>query len=307
MDKIIDRRGMLDRAYHECMSEMFAKAQPSANYDELLAGVANGTIIDNDKNPVYRRYYLSYEEFHYILDKYKKMYNIESDWEFHMETIEKYFTGDGRKDVWIPDETDENGNIKRTGYRSSESVPHIKDTIRFKLNSYLDDSNVLRDITKDITKEVLSYIDNCKNYYRFDREEQGFSASVALGCSPTSNKEQVIEYWATQGIDVEISDRNPYLFWDMDYYGDEFENVMIEEYGKYWKKKTWDLYYSTDDGKKRLVEEWMRSKKNKKRYASYYVHRGDNNELEVIKFDDNSIHIPIDTFIEENKIKHNKK
>ena len=304
---MLDRKEILERAYDECMTEMYAKAQPSVDYHQLLEDFKSGKLTESDKDPIYGRHYLSYEEFHYILKKYIDAYNIKCEWNFHLDIVEGYFTGRGNKDVWIPDEIDNDGKIIRTGHRSFENVPHIKDTIRFKLNSYLDDSNVLRDITKDITKEVLSYIDNCKNYYRFDREEQGFSASVALGCSPTSNKEQVIEYWKAQGIDVKITDRNPYLFWDMDYYGDDFVEYMVEEYGKGWVKKTWNLYYSTDDGKKKLVDEWLRNNKNKKKYDGYFVHRGDNNELEVIKFDDSSIHIPIDTFIEENKIKHNKK
>jgi hypothetical protein len=89
----------------------------------------------------------------------------------------------------------------------------------------------------------LNTITNCKEFYRFDREEADFSCSVALGASPTSNKETVIEYWKSQGKDIEIIEPNPLLIWERDFYGDEFEEVMEYEYGEDWKEqfdKKWE-------------------------------------------------------------------
>ena len=75
-----------------------------------------------------------------------------------------------------------------------------------------------------------------KTFIDFYREESSFDCSIALGPSPCSNAETVIEYWKSQGVDIKIEERNPLLFWDMDYYGDSFEEVMEDEYGKDWKE-----------------------------------------------------------------------
>lgn len=295
---MLSREDILERAYNECMIEMYAKSQPSANFNELLEGVKNGTIIDTPNDKVFERYYLSYEEFHYILNKYVELYGMSEKWNSYLETVEKYFTGEGRKDIWIAEKTDEDGD-KHPGYRSSEAVPHIKDTIYNILKQYINDSNS-QEIRDKITKEVLSYIENCKNYYRYDREEHNFSARVALGCSPTSNKNSVIEYWKKQGKDIEIVERNPRLLWDMDYYGEEFEEVMIDTYGKNWLKKTWNDYYNSKDGKKKLVYEWMRQREE---FKNMYVSNDDNGDLIIIDFTDSKVSIPIDDFIKEHNIK----
>ena len=64
---MIDREKIIEQAYVECMCEMYAKAQPSADYKKLLEDVKNGKITDSPYDPVYSRYYLSYEEYKYTL------------------------------------------------------------------------------------------------------------------------------------------------------------------------------------------------------------------------------------------------
>ena len=98
-----------------------------------------------------------------------------------------------------------------------------------------------------------------KEFYRFNREENSFSTSIALGASPTSNPESVKEYWKSQGIDIEIEERNPLLFWERDYYGDEFEEVMEDEYGEDWKEqfdKQWKdkIRKENEEKEKRIAE-----------------------------------------------------
>lgn len=243
MKRILYRKDILQRAYNECLTEMFAKAQPSADFNALMEGVKNGTIIDNDANPIYKRYYLSEEEFRYILKKYKDLYNIKCEWKNHIGLLEGYFTGNGKKDVWLPDKYDSNGNRIRSAHRGIEKVPHISDSIYNILKEKISNTTDAEELSKEITGKVMTYINDCREFYTLDLEEYGFETSVALGCSPTSNKEDVIKYWKEQGIDVNIVDRNPNLLWDMDYYGDDFEKVMKDVYGEDWKKITWDEYY----------------------------------------------------------------
>ena len=82
---MLDRKTILDEAFERCMEEMYQKAQPSVSYKELIAGVINGTIVDNRETPLYERYYLSHEEFKYILNKYIKAYRIQEEFLYYLQ------------------------------------------------------------------------------------------------------------------------------------------------------------------------------------------------------------------------------
>lgn len=227
---MLDRKEILERAYHECMAEMYAKSQPSADYNQLLEDAKNGKIGKDER--VYERYYLSHEEFKHILGKYKEAYNIKSHWIDDIEVLERYIKEGGSKDKYIEAHTDEKGNY-HPGYRSYEKVKPIKEQLSDVLEEY---SLYNENMHNKLYDTVTNIIDTCKNFYRFDREESSFDCSIALGPSPNSCAEAVIQYWAHQGVDIKIEERNPLLLWDMDYYGDDFEEVMKDEYGDNWKE-----------------------------------------------------------------------
>lgn len=297
---ILSRRDMMKRAYNECLTEMYAKAQPYADFNTLIEEVKNGNIKDDPHDPVYNRYYLSYEEFHYILEKYNRIYGFTEQFTSDIEIVEDYFNGKGRKDVWIPDRIDNDG-FKHPGYRSSEEVPHINDNIKKILSQYIDNSDHINYISNDISNLVFEYLDNCKNYYRFDIEEQSFNASVALGCSPTSNKETVIEYWKNKNHKIEIEDRNPLLFYEMDEYGENFEEYMKDDYGEDWKEIWWKKYYETNDGKKKLVNEYFKNND----IENLYIITEDEN-LFITTFKEGDVNIPIDDYMKNNNIVYDK-
>lgn len=296
----LKRNNIIDKAFKECLTEMYLKAQPSADYSQLVRDVKEGKIIDEPHNPVYNRHYLSYEEFHYILDKYIEAYGMKEQWSSNIDIVERYFKGNGRKDIWVPDRVDDDG-FRHPGYRDSEKVPHIKKQfIDFFKSKSID---ISEEICEELSNIIFNNIEECKNFYRFDREESSFSAGIALGCSPSSNKESVIKYWKEQGIDITIEDRNPMLFWDMDDLGDEFEEVMIDEYGKDWKNYWWKKYYKSNDGKKKMISNYIHDNKEKNpELDKLFVRKEDDDKFYVIKFDDDNYNIPIDEFIEKYNI-----
>ena len=255
---MLDRQKILDEAYERCMEEMYLKAQPSVSYKKLIEGVINGTIVDSRETPLYERYYLSHEEFKYILDKYIKAYRIQEEWHSNIELLEKYLNEGGTKDKYIESHTDENGNY-HPGYRGFEYVKPIKKQIIDFLQRNITADYNINQLSEDITKIVMESIRNCKEFYIFNREESSFSASVALGASPTSNPDSVKEYWKSQGSDINIEERNPLLFWEKDYYGVDFEDVMIDEYGKDWKEqfdKKWkDQVREENEAKEKRIAE----------------------------------------------------
>lgn len=249
---MLDRKEILERAYHECMVEMYAKAQPSVDFNQLLEDAKAGKIDKDEK--VYERYYLSHPEFDHIRKKYIDAYNIKSSWKSNIEVLEQYLAEGGNKDKYIEAHTDEYGY--HPGYRGYETVKPIGEQIQNILKTELGDEHV--EVANKILEAVMNTIKDCKEYYRFDREENDFNYSVALGPSPCSNKDTVKEYWKEQGIDIDLVEPNPYLIWEKDYYGDELDEVMEYEYGENWKEqfdKKWE-----EDKKQKEIEkaEWQR-------------------------------------------------
>ena len=140
----------------------------------------------------------------------------------------------------IEDWEDEHGH--HPGYRSYETVPPLVDQISNCLVKYAL-SDIANEMAKEVTSIVLENIKNCKNYYRFDREEESFDCSIALGASPTSNPETVKQWWKENyNVDIEIEEHNPRLFWyrDMGYTDEDLAEEFNSENWKEIVDKEWE-------------------------------------------------------------------
>lgn len=178
---MITRQEILEKAVHECLREMYLWAQPSIDIDELIASGYKDSKFD----PLYKKYYLSIENFQYIIDTYVDAYNIKSGWNNHFDLLIHYLNDGGFRDKYIPQDGE------KPGYRSYEEVPSIY--------KYLD---------KEDADIVLSLIEECHNFYKTDHENNKFTMTMALGVgSPMSNKESVEKYWHENGRpDFKIKD-----------------------------------------------------------------------------------------------------
>jgi len=263
MNNFLDRETVLGKALEDCYREMFAKAQPAADWDNLIAEYKEGKIDEEKDGPVYDRHYLSYEEYIYILNKYLDAYRIKSEWKDDVEIVEDYLKNGGSKDKYIEACTDENGNY-HPAYRSYENVPPLKEHIKKIINEEFGENwtDILNEKVDKITDKVFEIISLCKNFYCFNADEMKFRNTLAMGSSPTSNKETVKKWWKEHyDVDIEIEDRNPLLFWEYDNYGDEMDEIMTEEYGEDWKE-IWDKKWK-DEVKKKELEKAERLNKLK--------------------------------------------
>ena len=244
---MLDRKEILEKAYHDCMCEMYAKAQPAADWDNILEEYRTGKLGKDER--VYDRHYLSMDEFLYIRDKYKEAYNIKKTWMPNIEFLEELLTTGGLKDKYNPDYTDEYGN-HHPGYRSAEDVKPIKEQILSCLKEYLTEG-VATDATNEIVDVIMNTINNYKEFYYFDREVDDFDCNIALGASPCDNIKNVKQWWKENyNQDIEIEERNPKLFWYRD-------NDYTDE----------DLEYEFDspNWKEIIDKEWEEEKAEKKR------------------------------------------
>ena len=255
---MLDREEVLVQAVKDCYREMFAKAQPAADWDNLNVEYKEGKIDEKKDGPVYDRHYLSMEEYMYILDKYLEAYRIKGEWKDDIEVLEEYLNQGGSKDKYIEEYTDENGDY-HPGYREYEKVPPLKNMILKEMYDWLDDENQCNGAAENITKIVMDTIATCKNFYSFNMDEQKFRNTLAMSATPTSNAETVKKWWKEHyDVDIEIEERNPLLFWEKEYYGEEFEEVMEDEYGPNWKE-IWDKKWKDEVAKKKAEHEtWLK-------------------------------------------------
>lgn len=202
---------VLWEARMRCMKEMYAKAQPSVDYDEIYEYYKQCQKEGKEPERVFERYYLSQEEFEYIRDKYIDVYHLHNPFKEHCNVIIDDMKNGCSKDKWIPGEKDDKG-FEHPGHRGYEKVLPMKEQIG-----------------EEATNAVISFIENRRDFYRFNRDEERFSFDVCLTDSPSSSEKQVIEYWKEHGIELEIDPRH-YThddFWceDNGYLDDETEET----------------------------------------------------------------------------------
>ena len=260
---MVDREEVLGTAVYECMKEMYAKSQPSADYDQLIQDYKDGKIGKDET--IYDRYYLSAEEFKYIKEKYKKAYRINEEWKDNISVLEEYLINGGYKDKYIEEKEDEDGFV-HPGYRSHEKVLPIKNLIYDILLEQCSDKDA-ETLSSKISDKVMETIGYCKNFYRFDREESKFEFSICLGASPTSNAETVKKWWKeNKGVDIEIEERNPKLFWYYDEgYTDDDLAIEFEDYGENWKEKLFNEWKDEVRKKKEENERKLKELLNKQK------------------------------------------
>ena len=252
---MLTRDEILSKAAHDCMCEMYAKAQPAADWDNIIEEYRSGKIGKDER--VYDRHYLSMDEFLYIRDKYKTAYNIKKTWKPDIEFLEELLTKGGLKDGYVDDWVDDEGN-KHSGYRSADDVPPLKEQISEIIKEF-DSSEAVQEINERIYNKVMEIIKNYKNFYRFDREEDNFDCNIALGASPCSNADTVKKWWKENyDQDIEIEERNPKLFWyrDMGYTDEDLAEEFDSENWKEIVDKEWEEEKAE---KKRKEEEALKA------------------------------------------------
>lgn len=190
------RHDILVRALDECYTEMYQKAQPSADWNTIIEEFSKESDEMKKKYPLYSRYYLSQEETRDIEDHYTEIYRINNPFRYNIELFQDYLTNGGSRDVYRDAHTDEDGHY-HPGYRDYEKVIPIKE-------------DLVKLIGAEKADEVINLYNQrikwCRDFYGTQREQCSFLMS--LHASPNTNAEQVKKYWKeVHNLDIEIDER----------------------------------------------------------------------------------------------------
>ena len=213
--KAFSEQDFYDYLINNCLKEMYAFAQPAADYTELNLLAREGK---EDKNaPFYMQHYLSDQELGCIIEKYLDIFRMKCMWNDYCDTMIDYLANGGYKDKYVEKNDD------TPGFRSYEDVPAIA-TI----------------IGQENADKVIEHMNLCKNFYKLNLDESRFKFTV-LNIAPSTHKESVIDFWKKEGVDIEIEDRS-----ESDIFALHYENVMPEELPEYREELE---YLMKEDGK----------------------------------------------------------
>lgn len=189
---IIDKKNILSEAIDRCLQEMYYHAQPSIDLNNAIKEAKE----KREKLDLIDKHYLSKEMYNNIVNKYIDAYHLDNYFQNSLELLLSYF-----------------------------DHPYVKDYSKgYKMHKEI--KSLFEKIGKENFEIVKDYIDKAKNYYNRNIDAETFKFNVA-NFSPTSNKQTVIDYWKSQGKDIEIKDYSSEEVFELVYYGTIMDEDML--------------------------------------------------------------------------------
>lgn len=184
------RGDIIEKATIDCLDEMYRRSQPSITWNEVIE-----QSKQNKDRHIWREHYLPQHLYMRIMEKYMRAYRIRDEWVDNIRVIEDYLEKGGTKDKYISAYTDSTGY--HPGHRGYEKV----ESIAVQFQKKLKEMNVLHSssIAMTLSDLLFANIKDCKEFYKFDREEMGFRMDVS-NYSPNSNIEDVREFYKDTDI-----------------------------------------------------------------------------------------------------------
>lgn len=179
-------------AVEDTLQEMYFYAIPSVDWKQRIQDKKDGKDVDMD---LIYHHYLPQELYKDILEMAKHNYSYEPFFQDYTEHLTQFLLEGGYGTD--PDNPGKNNN---------KQYPSIKEEIGEKAFEILK-------------KRLKAY----SNFYRFDYQRWKFDHTV-MNYSPNCNRQAVIDYWKSQGVDLEIPSDEKII---AQYWGDdEFENDL---------------------------------------------------------------------------------
>lgn len=204
---------VIEQVMHDCLCEMYKKAQPSADYDEYVRKLKSGELKEERGKEIYRRHYLPRKQYYSILNKYIDAFKLKDRWNDHIDMVIDYLGENAKEEVSVR----KDGFPPTREYRQLDDISVIfEDCLKTKFATLIGfeiSEEELNEVSNELKEALLQRIETCRTHFRSDYEVSYFEFNIA-SVSPTLNKEEVIDYWKTKGVDIEIIDRDTDEYYD---------------------------------------------------------------------------------------------
>lgn len=182
-------------AIEDTLEEMYQHSYPKVSWKQRMQELKEGK--DVDKNLILH-HYLPDQLYKEILEMAKTNYSYESFFRDYRDHLIDFLTKGG----------------------------YAKDMVNRGKDNYCDYSPIKEQMDEKSYAVLEKYLEAYKNTFRFDWKRDSFDFSV-MNYSPCICRERVIEYWKSQGVDLEIPSDEKII---AQYWGDdEWEEEREEE------------------------------------------------------------------------------
>jgi hypothetical protein len=185
-------------AVEDTLEEMYQYSYPKVSWKQRMQDAKEGKDVDKD---LIHHHYIPQRLYEDILEMAKVNYSYEPFFQDYIEHFADFLIKGG----------------------------HGKDLEKGGKDDYKDYTSIKEEIGEEAFTILEKRIEVYKSTYRFDHRRWSFVFSV-MNYSPTTNRQAVIDYWKSQGVNLDIPTDQQIidLYWDGEY-EDENGNIVTRD------------------------------------------------------------------------------
>ena len=186
------------QAIEDTLEEMYQNAYPPVSWKQRMQDAKEGKDVDKD---LISHHYLPQSLYEEILQMAEHNYSYEKFFDDYTEHFSDFLLKGG----------------------------HAHDIDKGGRDDYKDYSSLKEDIGEEAFAILEKRIKEYKRTFKFDWQRWKFNFTV-MNYSPNSNRQAVVDYWKSQGVDLHIpTDKQIIdLYWDGEY-EDENGNIITKD------------------------------------------------------------------------------
>ena len=175
---------VMREAIEDTLEEMYQYSYPKVSWKQRNQELKDGKDVDKD---LIHHHYIPQRLYEDILEMAKSNYGYEPFFQDYTEHFADFILKGG----------------------------HAKDIDKGGKDDYKDYQSIKEEIGEESFAVLEKRIEAYKRTYRFDRKRWSFAFTV-MNYSPCTNKQVVLDYWKSQGIDLQIPDDDKIIsrYWD---------------------------------------------------------------------------------------------
>lgn len=178
-------------AVEDTLEDMFQYSYPKVSWKQRMQDARDGKDVDKD---LISHHYIPQRLYEDILEMAKSNYSYEPFFQDYTEHFADFLLKGG----------------------------HGKDLEKGGKDNYKDYKSIKEEIGEEAFAILEKRIEAYKRTYRFDHRRWSFAFTV-MNYSPCTNRQAVIDYWKSQGVELEIPDDDKIVnhYWDGEWEDEE--------------------------------------------------------------------------------------